>query len=64
MADPTSVDHFSRSGESVLTMRLLAETQTLTRAERKVIRQIEKVQAILVKLGERKAELLRELGGS
>jgi len=45
-------------------MRLLAETQTLTRAERKVIRQIEKVQAILVKLGERKAELLRELGGS
>ena len=30
----------------------------------KVVRQIEKVEAILVKLGERKAELLRELGGS
>ena len=30
----------------------------------KVVKQIEKVEAILVKLGERKAELLRELGGA
>ena len=30
----------------------------------KVVKQIEKVAAILAKLEERKAELLRELGGS
>ena len=30
----------------------------------KVVKQITKVQAILAKLEERKAELLRELGGS
>jgi len=30
----------------------------------KVVRQIEKVEAILVKLGERKTELLRALGGA
>jgi len=30
----------------------------------KVVRQVTKVQAILAKLEERKAELLRELGGS
>ena len=45
-------------------MRLLAETQTLTRAERKVIRQIEKIKAIQVEMEKRRADLLRELGGS
>jgi len=30
----------------------------------KVVKQIEKIETILVKLGERKSELLRELGGS
>ena len=41
-------------------MNTIEEAKELT----KVVKQTEKVQAILAKLEERKAELLRELGGA